>query len=429
MGPSKVLGPDVPSTPVTREALYALVWSEPMLKVAARYDVSSSYLGRICTLLNVPRPERGYWAKVAVGKAPQKPDLPDARPGDELVWSRDQDQTKITRPLPRPPISRRRKRTKPAEAFPDQHPLIKGAKSLFEAGRLSHNSSYLKPAKKLLVDLTVSKTGLDKALYFANQLFLSFESFGHRVVIAPPSETLRRVEVDEREEPCKKQRYSSLWSPWRCTVVYIGTVAFGLSIIEMSEEVEVRYVNGEYVRESEYVVPKRRRYGQDHTWTTTRDFSTGRLCLQAYSPYYRAKWVHHWRETKDCALTGRIPAIVKELERAVVDVARLIEEGQRQAELEHQRWEAQQAIWERERAERRAAEALKESKEELLQIIARWAEAKSLDQFFADAERRVADLDADERLRMLDRLKSARELIGSVDALERLRSWKSPEER
>jgi GTP1/Obg family GTP-binding protein len=139
--------------------------------------------------------------------------------------------------------------------------------------------------------------------------------------------------------------------------------------------------------------------------------------------------VHHWRETKDCALTGRIPAIVKELERAVVDVARLIEEGQRQAELEHQRWEAQQAIWERERAERRAAEALKESKEELLQIIARWAEAKSLDQFFADAERRVADLDADERLRMLDRLKSARELIGSVDALERLRSWKSPEER
>jgi hypothetical protein len=63
MGPSEVLGPDVPSTPVTREALYALVWSEPMLKVAARYDVSSSYMGRICTLLNVPRPERGYWAK------------------------------------------------------------------------------------------------------------------------------------------------------------------------------------------------------------------------------------------------------------------------------------------------------------------------------------------------------------------------------
>ena len=87
-GPREVLAPDVVSTPVTREELYALVWSEPMLKVAARYNVSSSYMGRICTLLNVPRPQRGYWAKLAVGKAPKKPDLPDARPGDELVWSR-----------------------------------------------------------------------------------------------------------------------------------------------------------------------------------------------------------------------------------------------------------------------------------------------------------------------------------------------------
>ena len=48
--------------PVAREALYALVWAEPMLRVAARYNVSSSYLARVCTLMNVPRPERGYWA-------------------------------------------------------------------------------------------------------------------------------------------------------------------------------------------------------------------------------------------------------------------------------------------------------------------------------------------------------------------------------
>jgi hypothetical protein len=417
------------STPVTREALYELVWSEPMIKVAPRYGVSSSYLARICALLNVPRPQPGYWNKLAVGRAPKKPDLPDARPGDELAWSRDRDQLKVKRPLPRPPAIRRRRKTKLIEPRPDEHPLIKGAKALFESAPLSRDSGYLKPAKKLLVDLTVSKTGLDKALSFANQLFLSLESYGHRVVIAPASEPFQRVKVDEREEPGGSQRYWNHWSPWRCTVVYIGTVAFGLSLIEMSEEVEVRYVNGEYVRESEYVVPKRRRYGVDRTWTTTREFPTGRLCLQAYSPYWRAKWIHHWRETKDRDLISRIPAIVRELERAVVDVARLIEEGARQAELERQQWEIQQAKWRREEAERKVAKDLKDSKEELLQIIARWAEAKSLDQFFADAERRVADLDADERLRMLDRLKSARKLIGSVDALERLRTWKSPEER
>ena len=63
--------------PVSREALYEMVWSEPMLRVAARLGVSSSYMARVCTLLNVPRPERGYWAKLAVGKAPKQPPLPE----------------------------------------------------------------------------------------------------------------------------------------------------------------------------------------------------------------------------------------------------------------------------------------------------------------------------------------------------------------
>ena len=50
------------SVPVSREELYGLVWSEPMTKVAARYEVSSSFLARVCARLNVPRPPRGYWA-------------------------------------------------------------------------------------------------------------------------------------------------------------------------------------------------------------------------------------------------------------------------------------------------------------------------------------------------------------------------------
>ena len=62
--------------PVSREALYEMVWSEPMLRVAAQFGVSSSYMARICTLLNVPRPERGYWAKLAVGRAPKQSPLP-----------------------------------------------------------------------------------------------------------------------------------------------------------------------------------------------------------------------------------------------------------------------------------------------------------------------------------------------------------------
>jgi hypothetical protein len=386
-------------------------------------------MARVCTLLNVPRPERGYWAKLTVGKAPKQPALPEPRPGDELVWVRDGTQQRRARPLPKPPEEKRRKRRDPSAPRPNQHPLITGAKPLFEAGRLSYHTGYLKPAKKLLVDLAVTKTGLDRALLFANQLFLTLEDRGHRVVIAPNSEPFRRVEVDEREDPGRNRHYNNLWTPQRSTVVYIGTVAIGLTVIEMSEEAEVRYVNGEYVRLSDYVPKRRGRYSLDHGWTAKQDFPTGRLCLQAYSPYWRAEWTHQWREMKDRDILNRIPLIVRELEKATGEVARLVEEGERQAEQERQRWAVQQEQWRREEAERRAAKALKESKEELLEIIEAWATSKRLGEFFADAERRLDDLPEKERQRTKERLRLARKMIGSIDALDRFWSWKAPEER
>jgi len=417
-----------PFTPLTREALYALVWSESMLKVAARYSVSSSYMARVCKLLNVPRPERGYWAKLAVGKISPIPPLPDARPGDDIVWSRDGQHIKVAKLLPCPPSTFFQRRHKPPASRPSQHTLVNGAKAHFEAGRLSHEGDYLKPAKKLLIDLTVSKTSLDKALTFANHLFLLFEEYGHRVVIAPNGEYFHRAEVDEREVPMKNRGYNNLWSPWRCTVVYIGTVAIGLTIIEMSEEVEVRYVNGKYIREQDYSPPKRR-YAFDHSWTTQKAFPTGRLCLQAYSPYPRANWINRWQETKNRDLGGQIKAIIKELEREAVNIARLVEEGERQAEIERKQWEIQHEQWRKEEAERRAAEALKESRVELFQVIHGWAESNRIDQFFQDTERRAANLSDSERIKILERLKRARELTGSVDALDHFMTWRSPDER
>lgn len=88
---------------VTRETLYEEVWAEPMTKVAARYGVSSSFLARVCERLNVPRPSRGYWAQLEVGKASAKPALPEARPGDELEWSREGEPRRVPRALPQPP--------------------------------------------------------------------------------------------------------------------------------------------------------------------------------------------------------------------------------------------------------------------------------------------------------------------------------------
>jgi len=175
-------------------------------RVVARFGVSSSYMARVCTLRKVPRRERGYWAKLAVGRAPKQPPLPEPRPGDPLEWTRDGT-------LPKPPDQRPRRKRTVRRQLPDRHPLVSGAKPLFEAGRLSWHGKYLKPAKKLLVDLAVTQAGLHKAIAFANEFFLALEARDHRVVIAPNAELFHRADVDERENPGKGHHHNNLWSP------------------------------------------------------------------------------------------------------------------------------------------------------------------------------------------------------------------------
>ena len=418
---------------VTREDLYALVWAEPMLKVAAKFEVSSSYMARVCALMIVPRPERGYWAKLVVSKAPPKLELPDARPGDQMIWNRSGVPQPIKRPLPRPPAMKPKRKVTVVASQPDIHHLIRGARAHFEVGRTSYRSQHLRPAKRLLVDLVVSKTGLDRALTFANELFRELDAHECRVVIAPNGEHMHRAEVDEHEVPRKNVNsccdYNRLCSPGRITVTYVGTVPIGLTIIELSEEAEARYVDGEYVRVDKLPRPKRVRYAMDVGWTSKQDFPTGRLCLQAYCTDWRGKWTKQWREDEGRDLTSRIPSIVRELIDAAPVIAALIEEGERKAEIERQKWEAEMRERERKDAEERAAKARHASREELLGIVNAWAQAKRIEDFFADAEARLGHFDPGRQEQMRDRLKLARDLLGGVDSIARFGRWKAPNER
>jgi hypothetical protein len=67
--------------------------------------------------------------------------------------------------------------------------------------------------------------------------------------------------------------------------------------------------------------------------------------------------------------------------------------------------------------------------EELKQVIDAWGEVNRIEQFFRDAEAHAASLDPAEKTHVLDRLKLAREMIGSIDALDYFRHWRIPDER
>jgi hypothetical protein len=60
-----------------REELYEKVWSLPTREVAKHYGFSDVRLGKLCKILKVPKPGRGYWAKKEAGKpTPKRPALP-----------------------------------------------------------------------------------------------------------------------------------------------------------------------------------------------------------------------------------------------------------------------------------------------------------------------------------------------------------------
>lgn len=59
-----------------REALYNEVWSESVITVAKRYNISDNGLRKHCKRLGIPLPSSGYWAKVKAGQKVPKPVLP-----------------------------------------------------------------------------------------------------------------------------------------------------------------------------------------------------------------------------------------------------------------------------------------------------------------------------------------------------------------
>jgi len=390
-------------------------------------SVSSSYLARVCALLNVPRPPRGYWAKLEAGKTSQRPELPDARPGDAVTWMHGGGLPPDTSlPSPVAPAA-----TKPLYRLPRNHrkihPLLDGLLAQF-AGARELDNGLLKPRKVLMADILSSQALLDTTVRTASELYLALEANGHLVRLAPSDQRLARESVDERDHGKGRECYPNVWHPMRPTVVYIGTVAIGLTLLELTEEIDVKYVNGKYIPVRDIVAPKKPIRDDPYSWTSQKSVPTGRLRLQAYSPYYKADWKETWTSSATTPLADLVPQIVRTLEAVAPRIAELAAEGRRIAEQEHQRWQEELRQLRIAEEARKRAQCLSNSREQLLKIVEAWDIARQIEEFFVDAERRIAMNAAGEQSALLGRLQSARKILGENNALKKLYQWKSTEE-
>lgn len=104
-------------------------------------------------------------------------------------------------------------------------------------------------------------------------------------------------------------------------------------------------------------------------------------------------------------------------------------EAERQAEIWRQERLAEEERRRQEEDRRRAAQSIKDSRDQLEQVIQSWAKVVSLEQFFQGVEDRAQRLPEAERQAALERLRLAREFVGTQDPLDFFRGWKTPLER
>jgi len=73
---------------ITRKELYELIWSEPTTKVAEKFQRSDVCLSKICKQYNIPKPPRGYWAKIKSGVELKRIPLPKSNDNPVIVFGR-----------------------------------------------------------------------------------------------------------------------------------------------------------------------------------------------------------------------------------------------------------------------------------------------------------------------------------------------------
>lgn len=333
---------------LTREELYELVWSEPMRKLAERFQLSDVGLKKVCTRHRIPVPARGHWQRVQAGKASPQIPLPvvkEARP--------------ITFTLIPPPERSADPALDPAgeaeQAFPPivvgelldrPHPVIRRMRQELK-GRKPDDYGAIRCIEPDALSVRIHPATTERTLRIADALLRAFE--------------LRRFEL----RPGKRgARFGGSLQ-----------VVVDLEVFTISIEERMRRESHKPTEEEQ----SRRRRGL-YVYSRAYDYvPTGELTLKI-EPSYGTGLQSTWRDTRHSAFEQRLGEVMVSLRqhaalrKAERDKAK---ERQERSQLELQRRAELRA---RVEAERRAVERLEEQ-------AADWRRAEQIRAYVAATER------------------------------------------
>jgi hypothetical protein len=327
---------------ISRKDLYDLVWSKPASALAEEFGVSDVAIAKRCKKLGVPRPFRGYWAKIESGKKPRKPPLPPT--ADELFYE-----------VAGKPVGGSKRLPRQLSAF---HPL---ATELLGA----INGAKPDPEKRVRISQpTLPNATVSKAL--AERTAQAFH------VIT--------TEAEARGIPFRKGQSSYDGGFFRK-----GNDRLHL---EFEEELTDKPAGG-----------KRPRSAYSRGWQRDSRIPSGKLTISLKADRYASRDATRWTEGDELSLEKILAQAVQEICRHFVDAQKrhaqeVIEREKQRVESEerHKKWQEEEAVRRQEERKRKHAEAIdavmRNRKDDLLKAAEWWRLHQAVQDFIRACEDR-----------------------------------------
>ncbi len=357
-----------PDLTLSREELYELVWSKPMVELAQDFGLSDVALAKRCRKVGVPVPGRGYWARVAAGQEPRRPklakrDVPTGNSALAFAPKPEESPPADTADLPPEEAAIR--------AQIDGLPLAIApalASTSPPIQRLTHRLKVI-PAKEIawahrsdrqgpILEINVSDAQAPRALQIADAVIRGAESLGWAFEAVKPKDPGHRQRVPDTPEPFPLGALTVVGEPM---AIRIDEPQRQTAHVLTADELR-RQKRGDYV-----YVPK-----WDHDWS-------GRLCLQGHEPDSRYG-ARTWKDGKRRRLEDQVREILVGLYELALQA-----KAQR---AEREEWERKQRERERlesERSDRRDAEV--KLIQELERQAGAWFRARLLRRYIRAARR------------------------------------------
>lgn len=164
-------------TKISVEELYQLIWEKPIHTLSKDFGISDVGLAKICKRNNIPRPERGYWARLYAGEKIKTPPLPKSAKRNDVIRITKTETIKIPAEsaLSNPPLVVQ-------DTLSDAHPLVEITR---KHARFDKNeASYVSFQEKIrCLSINTTRNTFERALRIMDAVIKALEQEGMQVII------------------------------------------------------------------------------------------------------------------------------------------------------------------------------------------------------------------------------------------------------